>query len=89
MMCATRAQFSGSVSRTQSSFVKVKLVSGELQVSSNQGFKAEQFFELFALRLAALVAPDDGAAHGFILRIQQHGPVHLSREADARNILRA
>src|SRR5580765_4316164 len=33
MTCATRAQFSGSVSRTQSSFVKVKLVSGGLQVS--------------------------------------------------------
>ena len=42
MTCATRAQFSGSVSRTQSSFVKVKLVSGGLQVSLDQGFEVEQ-----------------------------------------------
>jgi hypothetical protein len=40
------------------------------------------------LRLAALVAPDDGWAYNFVSGIEQNGTVHLSGKADTSNIAR-
>jgi hypothetical protein len=59
-------------------------IAGEL----DQGVAAKQLFEFVGLRFAALIAPDDGAAHDLIGRVEQDCAVHLAGETDAGNVFR-
>ena len=72
----------GLVRRTQSSFVSVKFVSAGLDVSSSSRSRADGLVEPAALGLGALIAPDDRRPQHLAARVEQHGAVHLSREAD-------
>src|SRR5271165_106185 len=43
---------------------------------------------MFGLRFRPLIAPDQRGANDLIVPVQQHGSVHLSRKADAHNLVR-
>ncbi len=62
---------------------------GERRIAgkSNQRVATELILEFAALRLAALVAPDDGTTHDFIVGVEQNRAMHLARESDTGDIV--
>ncbi len=65
--------------------IRQRRIAGE----PDQRIAPEKLLQFQALRLASLIAPDQRRPHHFIRGIEQNRAVHLPRESDARNILRA
>ena len=84
---ATRAQTSGSWSRTQTSFGAVKPVSASLPVIATSRSGPTSSRISVALGAGPLVVPEDRRPEDLVRRVEQDGAVHLAGEADRCDVV--
>ena len=88
-MCAIRSWTSGSCFSSHSSFGAVKPVSARLPVAAISCLEPDPLLDLLALGAGALVVPEDRRPQHLLVGVERDEPVHLPRQADAGDLVRA